>query len=227
MRFGRRVAVAAVGCAVLLSFPEAARAHVDLVEVGVAGANQVLDFTVGHGCAGADTVAVEIHLPAEITSVRGLPWEFGDAEVVRNASDVPIAVRWTKLASLPRDDGYYVVSLRTRIPDMPFQTLYFPATQTCRAADGTETTVEWSALPGGEGEPAPALRILPPRLPGWNRLTVTSAITDLSVFDDAEIVWQGSAAYSGNPAIAEIIATEPGVTVLTEIVPGADVWVRY
>lgn len=213
----KRHAAASLGCALLLFFAETAHAHVDLAEAGIAGANQVLDFTVGHGCSGADTVAIEIRLPTEITSVRGLPWEFGDAVVLRNESDTPVAVRWTKLVSLPRDDAFYTLSLRVRVPNTPFQTLDFPVVQTCRATDGTETTAEWM----------PTLHILPPRLPGWNRISVPAPITDLSIFDDAEIVWQGDAAYSSNPTTVELIANEPGVTALTQLVPGTDVWVRY
>ncbi|MBX3269561.1 MAG: DUF1775 domain-containing protein [Sandaracinaceae bacterium] len=204
-----------------------AMAHIDLTAPGIAGSRQILDFEVGHGCAGSDTVRIEIRLPTEITSVRAVPWQFGEAEVLRNAADVPVAVVWTKTSATPRDEQLYTVSLRVTVPNMPFSTLYFPAIQTCRSAAGVETVAEWIGLPGDPDEPAPALRILPPRFPGWNRYTVPATISNLAIFDDAEIVWQGDAAYSSNPAIRALIETEPGVTVLTEVVPGTDVWVRY
>jgi hypothetical protein len=101
--------------------------------------------------------------------------------------------------------------------------------------DGTETTVEWAATPeevaaapmGMEPEPAPTLTILPARSPGWNKYEAPAAISDLSIFDDAEIVWVGDAAYSSNAAYQELIETEDGVTALTEIEAGAEIWVKY
>jgi hypothetical protein len=83
-------------------------------------------------------------------------------------------------------------------------------------------------LDGGvEPEPAPGLLILPARSPGWNRYTAADDITDLSVFDDAEIVWVGDEAYSSNPLTAELIADEEGVAPLVDITAGAEVWVKY
>ena len=222
-----RAAVFAALTTLLALASSPAMAHIDLTAPGIAGTRQILNFQVGHGCAGDDTVRIEIRLPTEITSVRAVPWQFGTAEVQRNAADVPVAVVWTKTDAAPSDDQLYTVSLRVTVPDMPFSTLYFPAIQTCRSASGVETVAEWIGLPGDPDEPAPALRILPRRFPGWNRYTVPAAITSLSIFDDAEIVWQGDAAYSSNPAIMALIESEPGVSVLTEVVPGADVWVRY
>ena len=95
--------------------------------------------------------------------------------------------------------------------------------------------VEWKALPeevaaapkGEEPEPAPALVILPARSAGWNKFTVPSKVTDLSIFKDALIVWAGDAAYSANPATADRIKEEDGVTELTEIAAGTDIWVKY
>src|SRR5436305_1896738 len=52
-----------------------------------------------------------------------------------------------------------------------------------------------NAKEGEEPEPAPAVAILPVRKGGWNKFTVKSKLTDLTVFDDAEIVWAGDAAY--------------------------------
>jgi uncharacterized protein YcnI len=204
-----------------------ASAHVDLEELGFAGERQILDFTVGHGCSGSDTVSLEVRLPAEITSVRALPWAFGNADVLTNDADIPVAVVWTKPAARMADDQFYTVSMRVTVPDTPFQTLYFPAVQTCRSASGEETEVEWIGLPGDPEEPAPALRIVPVRHPGWNRFMPTAPITDLTLFEDAEIVWQGDAAFSSNPATMELIATEPGVTVLAAIAAGTDVWVKF
>jgi hypothetical protein len=95
--------------------------------------------------------------------------------------------------------------------------------------------VDWKALPeeiaaakmGEEPEPAPALVILPARSPGWNKFTVTNKVTDLSIFKDAQIVWAGDAAYSGNPATADQIKSEEGVTELKEIAAGTEIWVKF
>ena len=76
-------------------------------------------------------------------------------------------------------------------------------------------------------EPAPALVVLPVRGPGWNKFTTKSAINDLAIFNDAEIVWVGDAAYSSNATTKELIAGEDDVTPLTKIAAGAEIWVKY
>lgn len=211
-------------------------AHVGLSGPGYAGQTQVVTFGVGHGCEGADTYKIEVKIPKEVTTVRGLPSAFGEADVVADSAGVVTAVSWTKTGKIrAQDDQYYQLSIRIRVPDAPFTTLYFPTKQTCRAADGTETVVDWDALPaevdaapaGEEPEPAPELRIVPVRSPGWNKFTVTEKIEDLSIFDDAQIVWSGDAAYSKNAVTAELIKSEDGVTELTSIAAGAEIWVKY
>jgi hypothetical protein len=122
------------------------------------------------------------------------------------------SVIWSKKDARPADDLFYQMGIRIGVPDAAFTTLLFPATQTCRAADGTETVVKWAATAqevkdakeGEEVEPAPALVVLPVRATGWNKLTVKNAVTDLTVFNDAQIVWAGDAAYSGNAATADL-----------------------
>jgi hypothetical protein len=81
---------------------------------------------------------------------------------------------------------------------------------------------------GGADEPAPALRVVPARRPGWNKYVVTQAMSDLSVFfGDAQIAWKGAAAYSANPATVGLIAATAGVTPLTSLAPNDEVWVKY
>ena len=168
MSLRTRLAVAVAACG-LLAAPFAV-AHVSVDGPAYAGKNQVLHFHIGHGCAGADTFRLEVQLPAEVTSVRAMPSVWGDAEIIKNQQDIPIAVVWTKATVKDLDDQYYEFGLRIRVPDAPFTTLYFPAIQTCRDSNDVETTVEWTALPTDtEGEPAAALNILPPREPGWNK----------------------------------------------------------
>lgn len=225
-------AVLAAACALASS---SAHAHVSLTSgPGFANQSQVLNFGVGHGCAGADTVRIEVSLPKEVSSVRAVPSGiFADVAIVRDDADVPTKVVWTKDNARGQDDAYYTLSIRLKLPDAPFTTLYFPTKQVCRDKDGKESTTDWAALPGAEvkqgeeEEPAPALNILPVRFPGWNKLTVKADVKDLKVFGDAQIVWQGDAAYSSNPATAELIKSEDGVKELTEIKAGAEIWVKY
>ncbi|WP_437782679.1 YcnI family copper-binding membrane protein [Sorangium sp. So ce1097] len=218
----------------------AAQAHISVSGPAFAGATHEASFGVGHGCDGADTYRVKIQIPAGVTSVRPLDSTFGKAVLEKDAEGNVTAVVWTKpLADvLPADTNYYKLSLRFQVPETPFKTLYFPTIQTCRTADGTETVAEWVATSGGHGShgdnpdapeshPAPALTVLPPRAPGWNKYTVNEHVHDLSVFKDALIVWAGKAAYSPNPSTQSLIETEPDTEVLTMIHPGTEIWVKY
>lgn len=232
--FTRYISTAATAIG-LVALGDVAEAHVSLAGPGFAKQNQVLKFSIGHGCEGADTFRLEVAIPKEVTSVRGMPSTFGKAEVKKDDTGVVTAVVWTKDDVLPGDDAFYEMSIRIGVPDLPFTTLYFPAKQSCRAADGTESVVDWKALPeevaaakmGEEPEPAPSLVILPPRSPGWNKYTVTNAVKDMTIFKDALIVWAEDAAYSSNPNTAEQIKGEKGVTELKEIAAGTEIWVKY
>lgn len=210
-------------------------AHVSLTSgPGFANQTQILTFGVGHGCEGADTVRVEVSIPKEVTSVRPMANSWGDPQVKTDDAGLVTSVVWSKDKARDKDDSFYQVALRIKVPDAPFTTVYFPAKQICRGTDGKETTVDWAALPGDapaaggeESTPAPALMILPVRYPGWNKITVSADVTDLKIFDDAQIVWQGNAAYSSNPATKEQIKGEKDVTTLTEIKSGSEIWVKY
>lgn len=210
-------------------------AHVSVTGPAYAGQNQVLTFNIGHGCAGADTISLTVQIPEELTSVRALPSAWGGIEMGLDESDVITTITWSKDEARDADDIYYQVQLRAKMPDAPFTTLLFPATQVCRDSEGVETTVEWAATPeeiaaapaGEEPEPAPMLMVLPVRAPGWNKYVAPDDITDLKIFDDAEIVWVGDAAYSGNTTTKQLIMDEDGVEVLTEIAADDEIWVKY
>jgi len=231
----RKSLIAGLATCSLLSFANGALAHVSVAGPAFAGKSQVLTFGVGHGCeGGTDTFRVEIAIPEEVKSLRALPSAWGEAVLTKNDADSVTAVTWTKSEVRDADDQYYQFAIRITVPDAPFTTLYFPATQTCRNADGEETTVAWAALPGdeppAEGEEvleSPALLVLPPRMPGWNKYTVEDDIDDLSMFDDAQIVWVGDAAYSANPETAKLIESEDDVDELEKIEAGAEIWVKY
>jgi len=219
-------------------FASTAVAHVSVVSGNaVANVTQVVRFGVGHGCAGADTVGLVVDIPTGVTSVRPMPSDFGRSTVQTNAASVVTGVTWQRPVTdvLPSDTNYYEVSIRLRPPNAPFTTLYFPVHQTCRAADGTMTTVDWVGLPttvtpdgGTAPSPAAALNLVPARLPGWNSYTLTQAISTLSTFfSDASIVWRGTAAYSINPSTAQLITGTPGVTTLSSLASGDRIWVKY
>ncbi|WP_437735649.1 YcnI family copper-binding membrane protein [Sorangium sp. So ce1335] len=217
-----------------------AQAHISVSGPAFAGATHEASFGVGHGCDGADTYRVKVQIPAGVTSVRPMDSTFGKAVLEKDAEGNVTAVVWTKPIAdvLPEDTSYYKLSLRFKVPETPFKTLYFPTVQTCRTADGTETIAEWVDTSGDHGShgedpggaeslPAPALTVLPPRAPGWNKYTVNEHVHDLSVFKDALIVWAGKAAYSPNPSTQSLIETEPDTEVLTMIHPGTEIWVKY
>ena len=231
-----RVRMTALLSSATLLCASTAFAHVSVTGLGYANQNQVLTFSVGHGCEGADTYKIEVSIPKQVTSLRAMPSVFGDYEIKTDDAGIVTSVVWTKSAKVrASDDSYYQMGIRIKVPDAPFSVLYFPTKQTCRKADGTESVVDWAATieevkaakEGEEPEPAPTVTILPVHYSGWNKYTVKSAIKDLSVFDDAQIVWSGDAAYSKNPATAEQIASEKDVEVLTEIKANAEIWVKY
>lgn len=234
MLFDKRI-FAGLAAGSLLFSATAAWAHVGASGLAVAGKNAVVTLGVGHGCEGADSYSIEVHIPAAVTAVRAFPSAWGEAVFKKNAAGAVTSVTWSKNESRPEDDQYYQFQLRLAVPDAAFTQLFLPTTQRCRNADGDELVTEWDALPaeiaaaaeGEEPPPAPALWIVPARMNGWNKYTNSVKIEDLSVFDDAQIVWVGDAAYSSNPETQALIASEEDVDELTEIPADSEIWVRY
>lgn len=223
----------------LTSIAASASAHVSLASgPGFATTTQEITFGVGHGCAGADTVSVRVEIPPSVSSVRVANNNLGKATVETDATTGSVkAVTWQKPDTevLASDVNYYQLSLRIKVPDMPFATVVFPAYQTCRSGTGVVTTVKWTATsePSADAgadapEIAPQLLVLPKRQTGWNKYTVPVAVADLNaVFGDALIVWKDAAAFSTNAVTKDLIAATPGVTKLTALAPGDVVWVKY
>lgn len=233
----RSFGIASAAAGLLVFGTASAEGHIALVSnVGFANTTQELAFGIGHGCQGADTVKVRIEIPPGVTSVRPMRGDFGNVSVEKDATGTVTAAVWQKADGdvLATDTLYYKLVLRLKVPAAPFTTIVFPAHQTCRAADGTSSTVDWIGLPSaspadaGADEPAPSLNVLPARSPGWNKITVPVAISDLSAFfGDAAIVWKGTAAYSANAAVKQMIAATSGVAVLTSLEPNDEIWVKY
>lgn len=219
----------------LLLVAGTASAHVSITS-GPAAANksQKITFGVGHGCDGADTVAIRVEIPTGISSVRALASDFGKPAIEGTAAAVT-AVSWRKPVSEVQDAdvGYYELTIRARVADVPFTKIYFRVSQTCRTAAGVESVVEWSALPGGTGNEAAALVVVPARQPGWNTYTLGATASVLAAdlptyFGDAQIVWRGAEAYSSNPNTATMIGSTAGVTALTtDVAAGTQLWVKY
>jgi len=219
---------------VLVSATRVADAHVSIAS-GPAFANksQKITFGIGHGCDGDDTLKIKVTIPAGISSVRALRSDFGMPVITRDVDNNVTSVEWQKPDAelLDNDEAYYEMTIRARVADAPFTKIYFAVEQTCQSDTGTQTVVNWSALPGETGEPAPSLLVVPQRQPGWNSYTLPAAMleADVGVFlGDAVIVWKGAAAYSSNPATAAMIAATTGVTALTgDLASGDQLWVKY
>jgi len=224
--------------------PTLAQAHVGISSgPAVADSTSEVVFSVGHGCAGLDTLSVKIDIPASVTAVRAGTSNLGKATFERNTALAITAVTFAKDASevIEGDDNLYKVTLRIKVPKTPFAPLYFPIHQTCQKPDGSGiTVVDWvgteqtEAHGGGDAgaapEPAAVLVIVPAWKPGWNKFAVPNALTAEqlpAVFGNAQVVWKGTAAYSTNPTTVEQIKSTAGVTELTAIAAGDEVWVKY
>ena len=227
----RSVEAILLGTAISL-VPAIAAAHVSISSgPGYANTTQIIKFGVGHGCVGMDTYSVRVEIPSSVTSVRPMPSDFGKVSVETDATGAVTAVTWQRTAqeTLDSDLAYYELSIRARVGDSAFSPVYFPTHQVCRGPDGGTSSTDWVATnPDAGDEPAPALMVVPARKQGWNKFTATQAVTNLAhYFPDALIVWKGNAAYSSNVATTELIKTTAGVTALTAISPGDELWVKY
>ncbi|HEY8208831.1 MAG TPA: DUF1775 domain-containing protein [Myxococcaceae bacterium] len=214
----------------------AASAHVSIASGNAtANASQEVVFSVGHGCNDGtrmvDTYRLKVDIPMGFTAVRPMASGFGPFTIEKDQSGAVTSVTWTKPLTDVRadDDAFYRLTLRMKVPDKPFSTVYFPVHQTCRDASGAETVVDWVGTPSVPAdEPAATLIIVGAHQPGWNKYTAPVAIPDLSVyFKDAVIVWKGSAAYSFNGQTTAQIAATRGTGALATIEAGDELWVKY
>lgn len=238
MRTHLTTLLAAFGC---LMSTNLAHAHVGFSSA-TAPANTTIEasFDVGHGCEGLDTYSVKITIPSGVTGLRVVEHQsFATVTVEKDASDAIKSVTFTKAQSAVRaaDDAFYKILLRFKLPNAPFTRVLFPTLQVCKSQDGTKVSNrDWAAeeettLPdGGTLDPAPALILVPARVPGWNKFTAAGDIAKFTVdklYKDALIVWASDAAYSSNPTTMAQIKAEDGVEVLETIQPGTEFWVKY
>src|SRR5262245_11676676 len=87
----------------------AAYAHVSISSgPGFAGQNQIVTFSVGHGCEGADTKSIEIAIPKEVTGLRALPSTFGGTvEIKKDDAGAVTSVIYSKPDVRGADEMYY------------------------------------------------------------------------------------------------------------------------
>lgn len=215
-----------------------ANAHVSITsDTAIAGSYYEVTLALPHGCDGDDTFKVEVTVPGMFGAVRATESSFGQAtvETVLDGDIVTsYVITWEKSDVLASDYKSYNLGFRTKLPEAPFTQAFFPTIQYCRDDETLEVaTSEWVGTSGhhhggtSDKLPAPSLYIYPSRFAGWNKYTVEEHVHDLSVFSDAEIVWYGTSAFSPNPVTMDMINADPDVTVLEQIHPGYEIWIKY
>jgi uncharacterized protein YcnI len=125
-----------------------------------AGGYQVVRFRIGHGCSESQaTTALRIEIPPGIAAARPQPkpgWRLSVEH--RDGPTGPVsAVVWT--GRLPADQ-FDEFAVMLHLPEAP-GALYFPAVQTCGAAQAQWTEVPDPAETGRLDHPAPTLRLTP------------------------------------------------------------------
>ncbi|MEJ2669565.1 MAG: DUF1775 domain-containing protein [Gammaproteobacteria bacterium] len=221
-------------------------AHVSVASSpAMANERAIVELSIPHGCTvddvHLDTARVEVLVPESLTGLRPVFGALGNAhiETIATATGSSTRLIWEKPADTVLDDDthYYSVKFRAQMPDAPFTQIALPTIQYCLNGD-EEVSVAWDQAPAGGhdhnssdtgGNPAPILMVYPTRHAGWNQYStvVDQHLHDMSILDDAEIVWWNGAAYSSNPTIKAMIETDSSVTPLSEIHDGATFWVKY
>ncbi len=213
-----------------------ANAHVSVTSgTAYAGSYYQVDLAVPHGCDGADTESIEVEIPASLSGVRPVFAFTGDSSAVsieKDGSGAVTKLTYTRSNDAGEDSNAYSISFRGKLADVPFTTLYFPTTQTCfggavSAWVGTGGHDHHGSSAESSELPAPSMMVYPTRHPGWNEYTAQDHLHDMSIFNDAEIVWKGSAAYSPNTATMEMIEADENSSVLEQIHPDESFWVKY
>lgn len=150
-----RLVLVIAAVAMVCGWPSSVYAHIDPEPAEApAGSEQVVGFTVEHGCDGSPTVQLDMRLPAGVTTP--LP-EATDGWTTSVDGDVVTFVG----GPLP-DDTPQTFRIRMTLPVEPGATLYFPFVQRCEVGE-----IRWIDIPSdGSGaeldEPAPAMVLTEP-----------------------------------------------------------------
>jgi periplasmic copper chaperone A len=165
----------AATAAIALSLVSPASAHVSATpSSAAAGASTVVTFSVGHGCEGSPTTAVEIQVPESVLSVTATRNPFWDvdttiAQLEEPATDAhgntvterTASVVYTATTPLP-DGQRDTFQLSFTVPDAEGELLAFPTIQTCQKGETAWTEVPADGQDSHELEsPAPSFEILP------------------------------------------------------------------
>lgn len=166
----RRFARAALAASSLVLFAAPAFAHVTL-ETGEAsiGAGYKAVLRVGHGCDGNATTSIRVRVPEGYLSAKPQPKPGWTLEIVKGSYantyqlyGAPVSEGATEIiwsgGNLPDDQYDEFVLSGTLAAELDVAApLYFPVIQTC-----TTGQTDWIDISGSEdGDPAPALKLLP------------------------------------------------------------------
>ncbi len=226
-----------------LLVPSIAAAHIRIVPQRALAntTGQKITFAINHGCNNStiDTLSIKIDIPAGIDAkkVRAMPSDFGGKpEFAREADGTVTSITWRRDPAdiQPADLDYYEITIKANVANVPFTKIPFTITQVCRppggAADGSQdVTAVWTG-PQSNPEPAAELFVTPTHEPGWNKITLATAVPATSFgdfFGDAQIVWKGTSAFSPNKAVGMLITMTPNVTALGDLAAGDEIWVKY
>ncbi len=233
MKFSKTVLVTSVTLA--LSVFQGAQAHtsfvIDATSIPFAGKSYTGTLRAGHGCADAlgahfDTERIEVEIPAGVTAVKPFDAPWGKATIEKDTAGLVTKLIWTRSNALPvltADTHLYLATFRATLPNAPLTSIAFRTVQYCTnytTASPTPVITPW------EGAEAPTLKLVPARLPGWNKYTINTAIADIAAlkayFSDSHIVWSGGSAWSVNPVTDALITNK-----LTTIPANQEFWVKY
>lgn len=150
-----------------------ASAHVTVTpDTTAAGSYAVLTFSVGHGCEGSPTTAIEIALPEQVLQVTPTLNPSWTVKKVSEQLDEPVTdahgnevtervAQVVYTARKPLADGYRdTFELSLQLPDAEGDTLTFPVVQKCvQGETGWVETPAEGQDPEELERPAPALTV--------------------------------------------------------------------
>lgn len=217
-------ALAAAGIVVATAAAPAS-AHVTVTpDTTAAGSYAVLTFSVGHGCEGSPTTAIEIAMPEQVLQVTPTlnpSWTVKKvseqlAEPATDAHGNEITERVAQVvytARKPLADGYRdTFELSLQLPEAEGETLTFPVVQKCvQGETGWVETPADGQDPEELERPAPALTVTAADESGHGAETAT--VEEDTDSDGAEASAETDGDSGDGLAIAGLVAGIAGVVV--------------